>query len=139
MARKIGIGAEGLMHKNFASLIRGYEKIGLLKCLFWTYNASGEKRTITTGSLLKAKGLQRGMADYIFFKEKQAISCFEPEYELVVIFIEFKAGKNKQTDSQVDFQNKFKDLQNVSYYTCYSVKEAEEALIKEKVIKQNNK
>lgn len=134
MARKkIGIGAEGLIHKKFANIIRDYEAYNKLNCLYWSYNASGEKRTPMTGALLKAKGLNKGMADYVFFQRKKKSDVVK--FYLNVIFIEFKAGKNKQSDSQKDFENKFIDLFNCKYYTCYSVDEAINILEKEDVIK----
>lgn len=133
--KKIGIGAEGLIHKQFASIIRGYEAYNKLNCLYWSYNASGEKRTPMTGALLKAKGLNKGMADYVFF-QKKSLPDTVPKFYLNVIFIEFKAGKNKQSDSQKNFESKFIDLFNCKYYTCYSVNEAINVLEKENIIKQ---
>lgn len=131
MPRKIGIGAEGSIHKSFAAMVRQYEAYGKLDCLFWTYNASGEKRSVITGALLKAKGLAKGFPDYVFFQKRQVISAFE----LKVVFIEFKAGKGKQSDSQREFQAKFDGLHNARYYLCYSVDEALKALQKEEIIK----
>ena len=133
--RKIGIGAEGSIHKSFAAMVRQYEAYGKLDCSFWTYSASGEHRSPITGALLKAKGLAKGFPDYVFFQKRQVISAFEAEYDLKVVFIEFKAGKGKQSDSQKEFQAKFDGLHNARYYLCYSVEEALKALQAEKIIK----
>ena len=114
--RKIGIGAEGQIHKDFARELTIYEKYNQNRWLFYSYNASGEKRNITTASLLKAKGLKAGQPDYTFYYAKDKIVC--------ILHIEFKAGKNKQSDLQIDYQNKFKGFDNVDYFVCYSVKEA---------------
>lgn len=134
MSRKIGIGKEGQIHKNFAGIVKQYEAIKRLNCLFWTYNAGGEKRTPITGALLKAKGLACGFPDYVFF------SRIQPKGNTYcrVVFIEFKQEKGKQSDSQKEFQAKFncsqeipnlveswqsQDLMNVSYHVCRSVEE----------------
>jgi hypothetical protein len=124
--RKIGIGAEGLLHKHFANIVRQYEVYKKLNCLFWTYSASGEYRKPTTGALLKAKGLKTGFADYHFIYRIDNV-----DHNL---FIEFKAGKNKQSQSQIDFQNLYKDSKNSFYYVVYSVEEAINILIKHNVI-----
>ena len=50
------------------------------------------------------------------------------------LFLEFKAGKNKQSQSQIDFQNLYKDSKNSFYYVVYSVEEAINILIKHNVI-----
>ena len=118
------LGPEDLIHKKFAAQIKQYEGYKKLDCLFWTYSASGEKRNPTTGALLKAKGLTRGHPDYVFYRKKSVISPFEPEYDVEILFIEFKAGKNKQSTEQEEFEAKFSGLHNASYHLCYSVDEA---------------
>lgn len=130
MNKKIGIGSEGKIHKDFANIIKQYEFYQKLDCLFWTYNASGEHRNSITGALLKAKGLACGFPDYIFFKK-----ILLEEYYVEVVFIEFKAGKGKQSDSQKKFQAKFEGLRNAHYYLCYSVEEALKVLRDEEVLK----
>lgn len=124
--KKIGIGAEGLLHKHFRNIVCQYEVYKKLKCIFWTYSASGEYRKPTTGALLKAKGLKTGFADYHFIYRIDGIDHN--------IFLEFKAGKNKQSQSQIDFQNLYKDSKNSFYYVVYSVEEAINILIKHNVI-----
>lgn len=130
--KKIGIGSEGKMHKDFANIVKQYEGYNKLDCLFWTYNASGEKRNAITGALLKAKGLACGFPDYIFFQK--VISAVESEFDLKVIFIEFKAKKGKQSESQKEFEDKFSNLQNASYNLAYSVEDGINILIKNKII-----
>ena len=125
-SRKIGIGAEGIQHKHFANTIKQYEFYKKLNCVFWTYSASGEYRKLTTGALLKAKGLKTGFPDYHFIYRIDGIDHN--------IFLEFKAGKNKQSQSQIDFQNLYKDSKNSFYYVVYSVEEAINILIKHNII-----
>lgn len=127
--RKIGIGAEGIIHKQFATIVKQYEFYNQLQCLFWSYNASGEKRTAITGALLKAKGLKTGQADYTFFYNQNNVAN--------ILFIEFKAKKGKQSDTQKEFESKFANLTNVDYQVCYSVNDAVELLKKVKIIKNN--
>lgn len=124
--RKIGIGAEGLLHKKFKNIVNQYEAYKQLNCVFWTYSASGEYRKPTTGALLKAKGLKTGFADYIFIYRIDGIDHN--------IFLEFKAGKNKQSQSQIDFQDLYKDSKNSFYYVVYSVEEAINILIIHNII-----
>lgn len=122
--KKIGIGAEGKLHKDFAGIIKQHEGYNNFNCIAWSYNASGEKRTAITGALLKAKGLATGWADYTFYKATNGI-C-------EVIFLEFKADKGKQADSQKEFEQKIKDsgCPNIHYYVVYSVQEALDILQK---------
>lgn len=123
MAKKIGIGAEGLIHKQFATIIKQYEFYNQINCLFWSYNAAGEKRSPITGSLLKAKGLKTGQADYTFYyQNRNSIAN--------ILFLEFKAKKGKQSESQKDFESKFEKTDNVNYEVCYSVNEAVSVLEK---------
>jgi hypothetical protein len=119
--KKVGIGNEGKMHKDFAKIIRQYEGYKRLNCLRWSYDASGEKRSVMTGSLLKAKGLKSGKADYEFIKK---LSDNIAHY----LYLEFKFGKGKQSDSQKEFEALFKDFSNVKYCVVYSIQEAIEIL-----------
>ena len=50
------------------------------------------------------------------------------------IFIEFKAKKGKQSESQKEFEAKFSNLQNASYNLAYSVEDGINILIKNKII-----
>lgn len=116
MGKKIGIGAEGLIHKDFAKQITQYETYNQHNWDFWSYSASGEKRNAITGSLLKAKGLKTGQPDYVFYYTRDNITC--------LFFIEFKANKNKQSDTQIIFEKQVCKNANTYYFVCYSVEEA---------------
>jgi hypothetical protein len=129
MAKKIGIGAEGLIHKNFADLLRVKEYLKQINCVFWSYNAAGEKRSPITGALLKAKGLKTGQADYTFYYQNRN------SYNVNILFLEFKAKKGKQSESQKDFESKFEAKDNVNYEVCYSVDEAVSVLEKFGIMK----
>ncbi len=129
MGKKIGIGAEGLIHKNFADLLRVKEYLKQINCVFWSYNAAGEKRSPITGSLLKAKGLKTGQADYTFYYQNRN------SYTVNILFLEFKAKKGKQSESQKDFASKFEKTDNVNYEVCYSVNEAVAVLEKFGIMK----
>ncbi len=124
--KKIGIGKEGQIHKEFATLVKKYEFHKKLDCIFWSYNASGEKRTMITGALLKAKGLKTGIPDYEFRFARDKI--------LHSLFIEFKYGKGKQAESQIDFQNKIEIFDNAYYEIARSVEEGIKILQKYKLI-----
>ena len=95
-SRKIGIGAEGIQHKHFANTIKQYEFYKKLNCVFWTYSASGEYRKLTTGALLKAKGLKTGFPDYHFIYRIDGIDHN--------IFLEFKAGKTNKVKVKLIFK-----------------------------------
>lgn len=120
--KKIGIGNEGLMHKQFAGIIRQYEGYGKLKCEWWSYDSAGEKRSLMTGALLKAKGLKPGKSDYEFKQIRGNIAHH--------LYIEFKFGKGKQSDNQIAFEKTCK-ASNEKYYVVYSVEEAIDILKKE--------
>lgn len=130
MRKTIGIGAEGLIHKKFAIIVKQYELFYKLNCIFWSYNAAGEKRTPITGALLKAKGLKTGQADYTFYYQNRN------SYNVNILFLEFKAKKGKQSDSQKDFASKFEKNDNAKYEICYSVNEAVAVLEKFEIIKK---
>ena len=142
--RKIGIGVEGCLHKQFGSLINKYEALNKLNCIFWTYSAAGEKRTITTASLLKAKGLQSGQPDYHFIKRVNLIYDHLLRNIDFTIYLEFKkpkttTAKGKQSESQKDFEARFKDSDNSKYYVVYSVDQALKVLEKEGILLTNCK
>lgn len=128
--KKIGIGNEGKLHKDFANLVRQYEGYKKLNCIRWSYDASGEKRSAITGSLLKAKGLRTGKPDYEFiFKgciNNLPIACY--------LYIEFKFGQGKQSESQKVFEESVKEFLNIKYYIAYSVEEAINILIDNGII-----
>ena len=129
-----GLKPEDLIHKQFASQINSYQFYGKLNCVFWTYSASGESRSVKTGSLLKSKGLKKGQPDFHFIiRKKITYGLFERLIDFNV-FLEFKAGKNKQTAEQLAFQSLFKDSNNSKYFVAYSVDEAISVLEKEGIV-----
>jgi len=140
---KKGIGAEGIIQKNFAALVRQYEGYKILDCAWWSYDSSGEARNAVTASLLKAKGLRGGKSDFEFIKNKICgrKSDNSPIYETHFIFIEFKKPKTatsaagKQSESQKEFEDVFKDSVNCRYYMAYSVEEGIKILEKENILK----
>lgn len=123
-----GLGQEDQLHKSFAFLVRGYEFYNNLYCHFWSYDASGEKRTATTGSLLKAKGLNRGKPDYEFKRLNE-------EGATDIIYLEFKSEKGKQSEPQKLFEKNCKKSTTEYYYVVRSVQEALEILFRHKIIK----
>lgn len=130
--KKIGIGQEGKMHKDFANIIKQYEGYKQLNCIRWSYDASGERRTAITGALLKAKGLKGGKPDYEFigkgYINKIPVACY--------LYLEFKFGKGKQSENQKEFQKSIKGLNNVAYYVVYTIEEAIKILIDHGIIKK---
>lgn len=123
---KRGLGYEDIMHKQFGGMLRQYEGYGKLKCEFWSYDGSGEKRNLITGSLLKAKGLNGGKSDYEFRKLVGELMHH--------IYIEFKAPKGKQSDNQVKFQVTCDKSSNDRYYLAYSVEQGIKILEKEEIL-----
>lgn len=120
------LGPEDLQHKQFANTIKHYKALNKLNCCFWSYSPSGEKRNAITGSLLKAKGLTKGIPDFEFRLLKDKI--------MQHIYIEFKYGKNKQSPEQVYFQKTCDESINDNYYLAYSVDDAINILIDNGVI-----
>ena len=108
------LGKEDIAHKRIANQLRGYEAWGLLKCRWWSYDASGENRAQKTGALLKAKGLKSGKSDYEFRVNKKGVMHH--------IYIEIKiakndeAGKKKQQDNQKEFESTCDEVDNNRYY-----------------------
>ncbi len=65
---------------------------------------------------LKKMGLMKGVADIL-------IPVSNKKYRL--LWIEFKWGKNKQTNDQKEFENKMKALGD-AYFVCYTWNQAKE-------------
>jgi hypothetical protein len=78
----------------------------------------GEKRDPRIGRKLKRKGVKKGMADYLYAKSNK-------KYRQ--LWIEFKHGKNKQSESQKTFQKLMESLGD-AYIVCYTINEAANAL-----------
>lgn len=95
-SKKIGIGTEGKIQKDFGLFLRWIEsghwqeKQAIaqkannsvdffnavakyqhykLRCVVWSYMPFGEKRTAVTASLLWCKGTKNSFADYLFIKK----------------------------------------------------------------------
>jgi hypothetical protein len=128
MRKRIGIGGEGILHKQFATAIKKLQLYKQVYFIQWTYNAAGEKRSITTASLLKTKGVQKGHPDYVFYGK-------DNNNYVKIVWIEFKYGKNKTTEEQKEFQNSFIGINNTFYYVAYSVEEAMNILKQHNLIK----
>ena len=126
--RKNGLGEEDYMHLNFVAEmhIKFLQKKISKNFVRYGYNTAGEYRPIKTALTIKRKHGETGVADYIVEYRIDGIDHR--------VYLEFKAGKNKQSQSQIDFQNLYKDSKNSFYYVVYSVKEAINILIKHNVI-----
>jgi hypothetical protein len=122
--KKRGLGGEDKIHKDFKRTLEQYEAYSQTNILCWSYIASGEHRNKITANLLKAKGVKRGWGDYLI------ISDLDNSGIAHAIFLEFKYGKNKQSEYQVDFQKNLEQSQclNTHYKVCYSTDEAIEYL-----------
>ena len=125
MTRK-GLGSEDIMHKQFGILMLQYEGFNLMDCEWFSYDASGEKRSLITGALLKAKGLRPGKSDYEFRQLRDDI--------MYHIYIEFKVPKGKQSPNQKAFEKTCAKAKNNIYYLAYSVEEAVKILQQEKIL-----
>jgi hypothetical protein len=79
----------------------------------------GGFRTIIEATKLKRQGVQPGVADYLFAM---------PNEKNHGLWIEFKHGKNKQTESQKTFEAMQKS-NNYDYVVCYSADEAINSII----------
>lgn len=86
--------------------------------LFYTYMPFGEKRNPITGALLKAKGTKKGVPDFfLLFKNKV------DKKKSIIIWIECKVGKNKQSLEQIEFERIINELDDEYYYCIYSLDE----------------
>ena len=126
--RKNGLGEEDYMHLNFVAEmhVKFLQKKICQNFVRYGYNTAGEYRPIKTALTIKRKHGETGVADYIVEYRIDGIDHR--------VYLEFKAGKNKQSQSQIDFQNLYKDSKNSFYYVVYSVEEALNILIKHNII-----
>lgn len=118
----MALGKEDLIHKKLAAVLRQYEGYNQLKCNWWSYDASGEKRSAVTGSLLKAKGLRPGSADYCFRVVKKNIAHYI-HIEIKIPKIKGKQREGEQSDHQLAFEELCYAC-NEEYYIARSVEEA---------------
>ena len=104
------------MHKNIAKNLFFMEVNGLLGVIdHWTYDASGEKRSGATGSLLKDKGLKSGTPDYLLRVVINGLHHF--------CYIEVKTEFGKLQPNQKEFAKKCSDIKNTHWYLARSVNE----------------
>lgn len=97
---------EHLLQSAYVSWFRlQYPKI----LLFAVPNAA--RRSPRLGAYLKAEGMLAGVAD---------LCILYPTTEYHSLWIEFKAGKNKPTDAQLDFL-KYANSHNYAAVVCYDL------------------
>ncbi|MDR0571836.1 MAG: hypothetical protein LBG48_03230 [Rickettsiales bacterium] len=117
---------EDQLHKQIAKYLFILEKQKRIDS--YTYNPSGELRTKTTGALLKAKGLKKGLPDYTIKKTKN-IPTNNGEVLTIsfYLYLEAKCGKNKQTTEQIEFQARTEMTINEIYRVVRSIEEVVKA------------
>lgn len=81
---------------------------------------NGGKRNAIEASKLKATGVLPGVADLFVMKYKVADEPWDSFYH--GLFIELKAGENKQTQAQIEFEAKAKHS-SYAYHVCRSIDE----------------
>lgn len=128
----MALGPEDKIHKQFAAELRQLEGYNQLNCDFWSYDASGEKRSAITGSLLKSKGLRPGAADYSFRIVKKNIAYYI-YIEFKIPYLKGKHAEGKQSDNQIAFE-KLCYACNEQYYIARSVKEGLDILRYEDIL-----
>lgn len=108
--RRVILKAEEQMSVELADKLRELTLQKKLACV-WCHLPNEGKRGLLTAIIVKAMGMIPGAADFLFcWGEGSA-------------FIELKAGKNKQSDHQKNFQAWCED-NDVPYALCYSAEEA---------------
>lgn len=116
---KRGLGSEDVLHKNTAEVLTNYK-------IWFTYIPSGEKRSIMTGALLKAKGLRRGLPDFWV--------RYRVGFIMHHLYLEAKCAKNKQNPEQIAFQKSCEGSINEKYYVYRNLNELINILEKEGVV-----
>ena len=88
--------------------------------LLWFHVANERQTSPRHGAKLKRMGVRAGVADIMILKAtKQAVG----------LCIELKAGKNKQTPSQVEFRDAVIQ-EGWAYYVCYDFDSARKVIDK---------
>ncbi len=95
-----------------------YKEPNYLICTF----PNGGNRNIVTATIMKAEGARAGMPDLVIFAQDK---CF---------FVEMKAKKGVQSDSQIEIQRILSGM-GFSYYLCRSFDEFKQVV--ESEIKRN--
>jgi hypothetical protein len=109
---------EGQLHKQinqYLSILLNQDKID-----FYSYDASGEYRTKITGALLKAKGLKKGKPDFMVLHTNLGGITY-------VLWLEAKAGTNKQTEEQIEFEARASLSKNEIYKVVRDIEEVQKA------------
>lgn len=121
---KCRLKPEAALQKAFVDNLVYWTLEGRLKCV-WTSiaNENGSNDKPLYGMVLRALGKVRGAPDMVFLWDSGSG------------FIEFKAGKNKQTMQQRIFADWCK-VCNVNYEVCYTPEEAKNTLKKWGVFKE---
>jgi hypothetical protein len=101
---------EEKMSVEFADKLRELTLQKQLRCL-WCHIPNEGKRSLLTALIIKASGMIPGVGDFLF--------CWGGGSA----FIELKAGKNKQSIHQKNFELWCKE-NDVDYALCYSVEAA---------------
>jgi hypothetical protein len=114
------IGPEDVECIKFVEWLKAQTKSGKLRAV-WFHVANEGKRSYRMGSLQRAKGLIAGVPDYVLL------------YDTGSLCIEFKAGKNKQSKSQKEFE-RWCDHEGVPYLVVYSAAEAIAVLEQETIL-----
>ena len=100
---------------QIVSYLKILEKMGKIITFFAVKNdfISGAKNNAIYINSLKAQGLRAGVSDLVIITKSKTL------------FIELKVGKNKQTQTQVDFQNQISKCKNATYYVVRDLTEME--------------
>lgn len=98
---------------DLADFMRKQTLEGHFKGIWWHTPNEGKRHQITA-CIMKAMGMLAGVPDFIFIWRNQGLH---------VAFIEMKAGNNKQSTAQKNFQ-KWADYWMIPYAVHYSADEA---------------
>jgi hypothetical protein len=83
----------------------------------------GAKNNAIYINSLKAQGLRVGVSDLIILTSSKTL------------FVELKVGKNKQTQSQLDFEKQISKCENATYFVVKKLTEMEGIVNNEKICK----
>ena len=94
------------------------------------FHVANERKTSPmAGAKLKKKGVLAGVADVLIFRYKENPGNFEKHPQRCGLAIELKVGKNKQTPSQLKFQQMI-TAEKWQYHVCYDFDTAREIIDK---------
>jgi len=100
---------------QIVNYLRILEKMGKIITFFAVKNdfIGGAKNNAIYINSLKAQGLRAGASDLVVLTKSKTL------------FIELKVGKNKQTQSQLNFQEQISRCENATYYVVRDLTEME--------------